>query len=102
MTDHTRWPWNQIVGSDISRCMNLPQRILIVTALALVFGMALFPPWRGPTDFGEATAGYRFVFWPGTSRSYLIRIDTARLGVQLLAVAALAGAAHVFLRRKRK
>lgn len=80
--------------------MNQRQRIVLIVAFLVVLGMALFPPWRGLGEFGDATAGYRFVFWLGQSR-YLIRIDSARLGVQLLAVLALTGAAYLILRPRR-
>jgi hypothetical protein len=63
--------------------------------------MALYPPWRSITDYGETTAGYRLVFWPSNGHG-IIRIDSARLGVQLLAVLALTGAMYLLFRNDKK
>jgi len=64
--------------------------------------MALYPPWKAPTDYGaEADAGYRLVFWP--SRGHTIaHIDVARFVVQVVCVAAFAGAAYLIARRSPK
>ena len=63
--------------------------------------MALYPPWKAPTEDGEADAGYKLVFWPSHGHT-LARVDSARLAAQLIAVIALAGAAYLVLGRPRR
>ncbi len=81
--------------------MNQRQRLVLILAFLVVCGMALFPPWKAPTDYGEADAGYKLVFWPSHGHT-LARVDSARLAAQLIAVVALAGAAYLILRRSRE
>jgi len=81
--------------------MNSGQRIALILGLLIIFGMALFPPWRTPPEYGEAVASYRFVFRPSKGHT-INRVDTARLGAQCLAVFALTGAAYLILGRRPK
>ncbi len=81
--------------------MSLRQRIVLILGFMVVFGMALLPPWRSTTEWGEATAGYRLVFWPSNGHA-IIRIDTARFGLQIIAVLALTGAIYLILRPNQK
>lgn len=81
--------------------MNFRQRIVLILGLLIVFGMALFPPWRTPPEYGEAVADYRFVFRPSKGHT-INRVDTARLGAQCLAVLALTGAVYLIFRRHPK
>ena len=81
--------------------MNFQQRIVLIVGLLIIFGMALFPPWRIPPQYDEAVAGYRFVFRP-TKGHTILRVDTARLSAQCLAVLALTAAAYLILRSNRK
>lgn len=38
--------------------VNSRQRIVLIFGLLIIFGMALFPPWRTPREYGEAVASY--------------------------------------------
>jgi hypothetical protein len=78
--------------------MNNLQRLVLILGLVIVCGMALFPPWRSPTEWGESIDDYRFVFRPSKGHA-IIRVDTARLGVQCLVVLTLTGVAYLILRR---
>jgi len=84
--------------------MNLWQRVVLISALMLLFGMALFPPWRAAADTGDYAWGYHFVFRPSYSLSGHtgMRIDTARFALQFVAVLALTGAAYLILGPNRK
>ena len=93
--------------------MNLAQRIIVILSFLVIFGMALFPPWKRLYDVYddqtdkvvhlERAAGYHLVLRdqaPANEYS-ILRIDTTRLAVQLFAVIILTGLLYLAVRPSR-
>jgi hypothetical protein len=103
------------------------QRIALIAGFVLILSMALFPPWLTVYDIpadkdrvvipargrAERSAGYHFLFQQDNSRSMSTyvdlsgetaaayrstKIDTLRLGVQLIGALLLTGIAYLILR----
>jgi hypothetical protein len=75
------------------------QRKILIAGIALIAAMAVFPPWtytfRYQSTYSEEPAGYSFIADPpspkSTRRTDGVKIDIARLSVQVVAVLALMG-----------
>ena len=75
------------------------QRKILIAGIALIATMAVFPPWtytfRYQSTYSEEPAGYSFIADPpspkSTRRTDGVKIDIARLSVQVVAVLALMG-----------
>lgn len=80
--------------------MTRMQRTILLVGLLLALAAVLFPPWRGRCyrDFGyssyDGSHGYHFLLAAPAGSS---RLDTARLGTELLAIGILTGGACIVL-----
>lgn len=77
----------------------LTPKLVIGYALAAILAMCLFPPWRTPIpDRGFSIGtGYAFLLFPPNA---IAEVDLARLVIQFIAVAVVAGGIILFLRQK--
>jgi hypothetical protein len=81
--------------------MNRKQKIVLLTGIAIIAGMGIYPPWvikippNGPRDTAlKRDAGHSFIFRPPHSTPYLRRVnlDVLRLCTQWTIVAFFIGA----------
>lgn len=79
--------------------IQMKQRKILIAGVALIALMALFPPWtytfKYQSTYSEEPAGYSFIADPprprATRRTDGVKLDIARLTVQVVAVLALMG-----------
>lgn len=87
--------------------MHITRRILLCLAALILLGLVLFPPWSCNFDAQgrhiSRSWNYNWIWSPpyGVSDNWSVRIDTTRLGLEILAVLLASGVAWIVLPGRR-